>query len=195
MLRSHAASPTRAHRPQFWRNGAKSLADLARLSRSPRRPLVSGLGWLPRSFLVSRSLECVTEKMWGSRLASHAPRVSALRNHAPRYEHRSRWPRSAPCAGPHALVRGRPGVHVEINARYVAERRHLPLVSIRKVAKTPLCTITSILTEALAKTDSKDRWTLTPRWHRYRSARNISNLPASPPTSRDGNRSPGLTRH
>jgi len=53
---------------------------------------------------------------------------------APRYEPRARWPRSAPCAGPHALVSGRPGVDVEIHVRYLSGRRHLPIISVRKAA-------------------------------------------------------------
>src|SRR4030095_4696194 len=53
---------------------------------------------------------------------------------APRYEPRPRWPRSAPCAGPHALVRGRPGVQLEIDVRYAFGRRHLPVISVRKAA-------------------------------------------------------------
>jgi len=53
---------------------------------------------------------------------------------SPRYEPRARWPRGAPCARPHALIRGRPGVHVDLDVRYSADRKHLPVVAIRKVA-------------------------------------------------------------
>ncbi len=53
---------------------------------------------------------------------------------AARYEPRARWPRSGPCAGPHALIRGRPGVEIAMDIHYVSERRHLPLVAIRKAA-------------------------------------------------------------
>jgi len=53
---------------------------------------------------------------------------------SPRYEPRARWPRSAPCAGPHALIRGRPGVRVDLDVRYTSDRKHLPVASIRKVA-------------------------------------------------------------
>jgi putative transposase len=52
----------------------------------------------------------------------------------PRFEPRERWPRRSPCAGPHALVRGRPGAVLDL----VVERRggcqHLPVVSLRRVA-------------------------------------------------------------
>ena len=52
----------------------------------------------------------------------------------PRFEPRSRWPRRSPCAEPHALVRGRPGVRVELRLGYRADRKHLPLVTLQRVA-------------------------------------------------------------
>ena len=53
---------------------------------------------------------------------------------APRFEPRARWPRGSPCAGPHALVRGRPGVRIDLDVRYESGRKHLPVVAIRKAA-------------------------------------------------------------
>jgi hypothetical protein len=53
---------------------------------------------------------------------------------SPRFEPRVRWPRSAPCAGHHALIRGRPGARVELDVGYASGRKHLPLVAIRKTA-------------------------------------------------------------
>jgi len=52
----------------------------------------------------------------------------------PRYETRERWPRRSPCAEPHALIRGRPGAVVELCIGYHAGRRHLPLVTLKRVA-------------------------------------------------------------
>ena len=52
----------------------------------------------------------------------------------PRYEPRARWPRRSPCARPQALVRGQPGVAVELHLYYRAGRKHLPLVSLKRVA-------------------------------------------------------------
>jgi len=52
----------------------------------------------------------------------------------PRFEPRSRWPRRSPCAQPQALVRGRPGVTVELQVGYRAGRKHLPLVTLKRVA-------------------------------------------------------------
>jgi putative transposase len=53
---------------------------------------------------------------------------------SPRFEPRVRWPRSAPCAGHHALIRGRPGARVELDVGYASGRKHLPLVAIRKAS-------------------------------------------------------------
>jgi len=52
----------------------------------------------------------------------------------PRYEPRSCWPRRSPCAKPHALIRGRPGAVVELRVGYRAGRKHLPLVTLKRVA-------------------------------------------------------------
>jgi len=52
----------------------------------------------------------------------------------PRFEPRSRWPRRSPCAQPQALVRGRPGAVVELHVGYYADRKHLPLVTLKRVA-------------------------------------------------------------
>jgi hypothetical protein len=52
----------------------------------------------------------------------------------PRFEPRPRWPRDSPCAGAQTTIRGRPGVCVEFNVRYLAGRKHLPIVSLKRVA-------------------------------------------------------------
>jgi putative transposase len=52
----------------------------------------------------------------------------------PRFEPRARWPRRSPCAGPHALVRGRPGAVVELIVEHRGGRKHLPIVSLRRIA-------------------------------------------------------------
>jgi transposase InsO family protein len=53
---------------------------------------------------------------------------------APRFEPRAKWPRRSPCTGPHALIRGRSGAEVELEINYKAKRKHLPLVSLKRVA-------------------------------------------------------------
>jgi len=52
----------------------------------------------------------------------------------PRFEPRDRWPRRSPCARPHALVRGRPGVMLELRVEYHAGRKHLPTVTLHRAA-------------------------------------------------------------
>jgi hypothetical protein len=53
-------------------------------------------------------------------------------NRRPRVERRSRWPRGSPCAGPWALVRGKPGARVELEVTFHEGRRHLPIVTLRR---------------------------------------------------------------
>jgi len=55
-------------------------------------------------------------------------------NRTPRLEPRSRWPRRSPCAAPQALVRGQPGVEVDLSVQFLADRRHLPIVTLKRVA-------------------------------------------------------------
>ena len=52
----------------------------------------------------------------------------------PRYEPRARWPRSAPCASPHASVAGHCGAPIRLNVRYHWGRKHLPIVDLRRAA-------------------------------------------------------------
>jgi transposase InsO family protein len=59
-------------------------------------------------------------------------RRSAIR--APRFEPRSRWPRRSPCASPRPLIRGQPGVRLDLSVQSLAERRHLPIVTLKRVA-------------------------------------------------------------
>jgi len=55
-------------------------------------------------------------------------------NRAPRFEPRPRWPRGSPCARPQVLIKGRPGVRIELVVRFEARRKHLPVVTLRRVA-------------------------------------------------------------
>jgi putative transposase len=52
----------------------------------------------------------------------------------PRFEPRARGPRRSPCARPQALVRGRPGIRLDLDVRYHAGRKHLPIVEVRRAA-------------------------------------------------------------
>jgi putative transposase len=51
-----------------------------------------------------------------------------------RFEPRRHWPRGSPCAGAQSKVRGRCGQQFELDVRFVAKRRHLPLVALKRVA-------------------------------------------------------------
>jgi len=55
-------------------------------------------------------------------------------NRAPRWEPRSRWPRASPCASPQTLIKGTPGARLELAVTFEAGRKHLPVVTLRRVA-------------------------------------------------------------
>lgn len=52
----------------------------------------------------------------------------------PRFEPRPHWPRHSPCAGQQAKIRGRPGAQIAFQVRYLAGRKHLPIVSLKHIA-------------------------------------------------------------
>jgi len=52
----------------------------------------------------------------------------------PRYEPRARWPRSAPCASPHAPVASHCGAPIRLDVRYHWGRKHLPIVELGRAA-------------------------------------------------------------
>jgi hypothetical protein len=51
-----------------------------------------------------------------------------------RFEPRPKWSRGSPCAGPWALVKGKPGVRIELDVEFQAGRRHLPIVRVQRAA-------------------------------------------------------------
>jgi hypothetical protein len=53
---------------------------------------------------------------------------------SPRFEPRALWPRPAPCALPQVLVKGQPGVRIELEVSYQHSRKHLPVATIRRAA-------------------------------------------------------------
>ena len=53
---------------------------------------------------------------------------------SPRFEPRPGWPRAARCAKPQVLVKGQPGVRMELAVEFLANQRHLPSVTIRRAA-------------------------------------------------------------
>jgi hypothetical protein len=59
-------------------------------------------------------------------------RRAAIR--APRFEPRPRWPRRSPCASPRTLIRGQPGVRLDLQVQFLSDRRHLPIVTLKRAA-------------------------------------------------------------
>ena len=55
-------------------------------------------------------------------------------NRSPRFEPRARWPRGSQCAAPQTLVKGKPGVRLELVVTFEGGRKHLPIVTLRRVA-------------------------------------------------------------
>ena len=55
-------------------------------------------------------------------------------NREPRFEPRPGWPRASPCARPRTLVKGQPGVLLDMHVVFVANRRHLPRVTLTRAA-------------------------------------------------------------
>jgi transposase InsO family protein len=53
---------------------------------------------------------------------------------APRFEPRRRWPRRSACASPRTLIRGQPGVQLDLDIRYFGGRRHLPIITLKRAA-------------------------------------------------------------
>ena len=55
-------------------------------------------------------------------------------NRKSRIEPRPHWPRGSPCAEPWAPVGGKPGQRFNTTVSFHAKRRHLPIVTPRRVA-------------------------------------------------------------
>ena len=63
-----------------------------------------------------------------------ACRVRPCSGRALGLEPRAHWPRGSPCAKPPTLIKGQPGAQIELAVTFEAERRHLPVVTLRCVA-------------------------------------------------------------
>jgi putative transposase len=55
-------------------------------------------------------------------------------NRQPHFEPRPEWPRCSPCAGPVTLVKGKPGVRLQLEIAIHGGRRHLPIVTLKRAA-------------------------------------------------------------
>jgi hypothetical protein len=55
-------------------------------------------------------------------------------NAKPRFEPRPRWPKRSPCASPQAAVTGARGTKLRLVVGYLEDRKHLPVVELRRAA-------------------------------------------------------------
>ncbi len=55
-------------------------------------------------------------------------------NRKPRFEPRAAWPRALPCAAPRTLVKGQSGARLELLMTFHKGRKHLPIITLRRVA-------------------------------------------------------------
>jgi transposase InsO family protein len=53
---------------------------------------------------------------------------------APRFEPRKRWPKASSCAQPQVEIRGRRGDRLDLHVSFRANRKHLPVVELRRAA-------------------------------------------------------------
>jgi len=71
-------------------------------------------------------------------LNGRTPNESYYRRHPksryPRHEPRENWPRGSPNAGTNVPIRGKCGVPLELEVRYHAGEKHLPIVTINRAA-------------------------------------------------------------
>jgi putative transposase len=120
-----------------------SLAVIERCIRTLKTECTRSLATLPYR-LAAMELELALYFSWynGHRPHTHlgAATPDEIYYHrrpagrSPRFEPRHRWPRRSPCASPHALIRGQPGVRLDLDVRHLGGRRHLPLVTLKRVA-------------------------------------------------------------
>ena len=133
----------RSIRPRFGAVGKHgSIAIIERFIRSMKSECT-------RRILVPLRLDAMRQgiasyAMWytehrphtalGGRTPLEVYRGLAPANEAPRFETRARWPRRSRCAKPAAPVKGRCGVHLALVLRHVEDRKHLPVVELRRAA-------------------------------------------------------------
>jgi hypothetical protein len=70
----------------------------------------------------------------GGRTPDEAYNGTYPANRRPRFEPRAHWPRGSPCARPCVLVKGKPGVLLELDIEFLDDRRHLPIVRVKRAA-------------------------------------------------------------
>jgi len=93
--------------------------------RKMRDEVIAIIGWYntrrPHSWLGGRTPEERYRRI-----------PSACRQ--PRFETRPQWPSDSPCASPQAKVWGNPGLRLQLVVDFHQGRRHLPIVTLKRVA-------------------------------------------------------------
>ena len=148
--------------PQFWCSGFKawckkrgikprfgavgqhgSVAVVERFIRTLKDECTRCLQFLPYNKQAFRNelrlyLHWFNEHRPHMTLKGRTPNEVYLKkraaNQQPRFEPRKHWPRGSPCAKPQTLVKGHPGVELELQVDFTAGRKHLPVVKLRRAA-------------------------------------------------------------
>jgi transposase InsO family protein len=76
---------------------------------------------------------------------------------SPRFEPRAAWPRGSPCAQPQALVKGQPGVRLELTVDFVAQRRCLKLLVAFQPPRSRCATLCSLMEKSHLSADSSEQ--------------------------------------
>jgi transposase InsO family protein len=131
----------RGIRPRFGAIGKHgSIAVIERFIRSLKEEGLSLVSTHRGTFQqdVASYTEWYNEYRPHARLAGATPNEVYFRqrpaNRAPRLEPRPRWPRGSPCAKPQVLIKGQPGVRLELAVAFQSGRKHLPVVTLTRVA-------------------------------------------------------------
>jgi len=108
--------------------------------------LKQNIAWLPivplRRKAFMKELHCLANwynghcphMMLGGKTPDEACHRLCPMNRQPRFEPRTQWPRSSPCAKPVTLVKGQPGVRLACKVTFKGKRRHLPILTLRRAA-------------------------------------------------------------
>jgi len=120
-----------------------SLAVIERCIRTIKHEGTRRLTTVPHRLLAMQQ-ELAVDLSWynghrpHSRLGAATPDEVYFDRHPairmPRFEPRPQWPRRSPCASPLTLIRGQPGVALDLAVRYHAGRRHLPIITLTRAA-------------------------------------------------------------
>jgi hypothetical protein len=122
--------PARLAKARAWRDTGclkRKLRRLLRLERLEDR-------WVP-TVTVGTSFDGIdmhTTLKGATPEEVYAGRRPACKR--PRFEPRPAWPRGARCAKPQVLVKGQPGIRLELCVAFVAQHRHLPRVTVDRAA-------------------------------------------------------------